>query len=210
MAGIWGEDALSDPHAYIDAYIAVLPQFEGQKAWLYLDTRKVNNVPSPLVTGGIGCAISLAEAITLPFTLDGTTPPLGASATMIEMHYRKVQGMQFGHTAEFYRYAGCLMLSVPSQDALVRKRLVSFESALIAMFPDFLSWPYSCKIATMDMIYNLGAAGLQKYTKWTASCKAHNWSGAAAQCESNAGNSAYDARNNWRRQQFLLGGSVSE
>lgn len=181
---------------------AKLPDFEGKIAWLYLDTHK-----PPLATTAIGCAINLAESLTLPWQVNGAP----ATAADIRSDWNRVTSMPGGLQAIRYYVAGAPTLTDDAITAMVGKRFDVFTPELVAMFPDFMSWPVTAKAGTLDMAYGLGigvegppASGLHKYHNFCAAAAAHDWATCSKECEMNATVTAYDARNEWLKEQFLL------
>jgi hypothetical protein len=77
----------------------------------------------------------------------------------------------------------------------------AIEADLRTEFPHYETLPDGVKMALLDMIYNLGPAGLFKdFPHLIASIDAGAWAQAAEQCM-RRGPSA--ARNAWTREQFL-------
>lgn len=168
--------------------------FEGTVPWPYLDTHS-----PPLVTVGVGCAIPLAEAVTLPFTINGI-PVINQDITN---NYHRVLAMESGKPAWFYAYPGCLMLSDAAIEDLLQRRFDIFSSGLRKIFPSFDTYPVSVKAALLEMAYGLGMAGFMKYTHLIAAVKSQDWKTASSESGVNVGNVAYDRRNEWVRNQFL-------
>ncbi len=175
--------------------------WEGRKPFLYLDNRKINNVPAPLVTVGIGCATSLEEALTLPFQCGGTP----ASPDVIRKDFATLQAAPFDYGADYYmQYTQC-RLTDDAIDALMMARFDTFVAALRKMFPAFDTFPETAKAGCLDLIYGLGVAGLgaPHYPSFHAAVLRQDWKAAALQSGANVSVAAYAARNRARANLFL-------
>jgi hypothetical protein len=185
-----------------------LRRWEGTLAYLYLDSRKVNGVPAPLVTIGIGCAVgpasnaaASAEVLGLPWTVSGGS----ATAAQIQADYAAICAAPPGFVATHYQSITGIRLSDDAIVALCQSRLSTFVAALQHTFAGFDSWPDTCKAGALDLIYGLGVAGFQAYHHFIAACLQQDWTTAADQCASDANIPAYDARNAARKALFLAG-----
>jgi hypothetical protein len=79
--------------------------------------------------------------------------------------------------------------------------LEGFEADLRKQLPHYDSLPDCVKLALLDMIYNLGPAGLFKdFPHLMAAIETSAWAQAAAHCMRRGPS---PARNAWTRQQFL-------
>lgn len=193
------------------AHYVMLPKWEGKIPWMYLDTHKDPSTgkPAPLVTVGIGCAIGLAEALTLPFQISGK--PAGQDD--IRDAFAKVSNMMPGRVATFYTYPNCLQLAEDGIFALVQKRYDVFTAELASIFPEFMSWPVTAQTGALDLIWGVGeghpatpqhvATGLGEYTHWRAAAYNKDWATCAGTCGENVNVLAYTARNAWRKSLFL-------
>lgn len=172
----------------------------GAIPWLYLDShRNGQGAPAPLATVGIGCAVVLADALALPFQIQGTP----ATAAQIEADFQTVMKAPFGYVAGYYaRFTTC-RLSVAAMQELCETRLAIFVRALESIFPNFNTWPDGPKAATLDLIYGTGVAGFMQYHHFIAACKAMDWKTAAAQSGADTTVKAYKARNQARMELFL-------
>jgi hypothetical protein len=172
-----------------------LPEFEGSVAWPYLDT----HIP-PLVTVWIGNYIPLEDALYLPFRI-GDKP---ATQAQIEAEYAKVQAMPGGMLAVHYQYDGCLMLQQDGGDALVEAKLGAFTQQLMNVFPAYATFPIGPQVGLLDLIYNVGLGGLEKYHHLIAAANANppDWTTVAANCASNSSVAAFAERNEWRKEQI--------
>ncbi len=94
-----------------------------------------------------------------------------------------------------------LELTQQTIDAKLSSVLQGFETDLRIQFPRYNLLPDAIKMALLDLIYNLGPAGLfHGFPHLVAAVEAGAWAQAAEHCM-RRGPSA--ARNNWTRQQFL-------
>ncbi len=178
-----------------------LNRWEGRMPFLYLDNRKINEQPAPLVTVGVGCALAASEAETLPFVIDGRP----ATPAEIAADFAALQKAPFGYVAPFYQKFTRCRLPDPAIDALVQKRFGVFVAALQHIFPAFTSWPETAKAGTLDLIYGVGVAGFAQYHHLTLDLQQTppRFAAAANECASDASVKAYDARNAARKQLLL-------
>jgi GH24 family phage-related lysozyme (muramidase) len=176
---------------YIEQSLAKLKEFEGCIPWMYRDT-------VGKVTVGVGLMLPDAKAAqALPFTLD-TRP---ATPEEIAAEYTRVDSMPLGRASAFYKSPTTLELTQKTIDANLTSVLEGFEADLRTQLPHYDTLPDSVKMALLDMIYNLGPAGLFKgFPHLIAAVDAGAWVQAAERCM-RRGPSA--ARNAWTRQQFL-------
>ena len=175
--------------------------WEGRKPFLYLDNRKVNGVPSPLITVGVGCATDLDEAVTLPFLYNGAS----ATPANIQADFAALQVAPFGYAADYYKQCTKCRLSDDAIDALMMKRFGVFIAALQTAFPAFDTFPETAKAGCLDLIYGLGVAGFSvaHYPSFHAAVLQQDWKLAAMQCGANVSVAAYAARNHARAALFL-------
>jgi hypothetical protein len=177
--------------------------WEGRKPFLYLDNHTSNNAPAPLVTVGVGCATSLEEALTLPFTLaDGTSP---AAPADIQADFAALQAAPFGYIADYYKSCVHCRLPNPAIDDLMMKRFAAFITALQNDFPAFDTFPETAKAGCLDLIYSLGISGFSaaRYPSFHAAVLRQDWKTAALQSGANVSVAAYAARNRARANLFL-------
>jgi hypothetical protein len=172
----------------------------GAVPYLYLDSHRTPaGVPAPLATCGIGCAVQLAEALTLPWQIDG----IAASQQQIQTDFQTVMKAPFGYIASYYsRFTTCRLTAEAMTD-LCELRLAVFVRALEGIFPQFNTWPDTCKAGATDLIYGTGIAGFQQYRHFIAACQAEDWKTAAAQSGSDVNVKAYALRNQARMTLFL-------
>ena len=150
------------------------------------------------VTVGVGLMLPDAKAAeALPFVL-GTR---AATPEEIAAEYARVDAMAMGRASAFYKTPTSLVLTQQTIDAKLSSILAGFEADLKGQFPHYDSLPDGVKMALLDMIYNLGPAGLFKgFPHLVAAIETGAWAQAAEHCM-RRGPSA--PRNNWTREQFL-------
>jgi GH24 family phage-related lysozyme (muramidase) len=176
---------------YLEQSLAKLKEFEGCVPWMYRDT-------VGKVTVGIGLMLPDANAAeSLPFLLG----PRPATSQEIAAEYARVDSLPLGRTSAFYKSPTALELTQPTIDAKLTSVLEGFETDLRAQLPRYDALPDGVKMALLDMIYNLGPAGLFKgFPHLIAAVETGSWTQAAERCM-RRGPSA--ARNAWTREQFL-------
>jgi GH24 family phage-related lysozyme (muramidase) len=168
-----------------------LKEFEGCVPWMYRDT-------VGKVTVGVGLMLPDARAAAaLPFVVGGRA----ATPEEIAAEYARVDAMAMGRASAFYKIPTALVLTQQTIDVKLSGVLAGFEANLRGQFPHYDALPDGVKMALLDMIYNLGPAGLFKgFPHLVAAIQTGAWMQAAQHCMRH-GPSA--ARNDWTRQQFL-------
>jgi GH24 family phage-related lysozyme (muramidase) len=182
----------TDIEANWDEVEADFEHFEGKVSHMYLDT-------VGLVTVGVGKMLrDIAAAQELPFVrrADGAA----ASPAEIAADFNAVASQAKGKIASTYERYTALDLPDEAIAALLKTVVDGFEADLADAFAGYDSYPLAAKRALLDMIYNLGLAGLLKFKKLKAAVEAGDWQGAAAQCHRNGPS---QERNDWTRDQFL-------
>jgi GH24 family phage-related lysozyme (muramidase) len=176
---------------YLEQSLAKLKEFEGCVPWMYRDT-------VGKVTVGVGLMLPDAKAAeALPFVLG----PRAATSQEIAAEYARVDAMALGRASSFYKTPASLELTQQTIDAKLSSVLEGFEANLRAEFPHYDTLPDAVKMALLDMIYNLGPAGLFKgFPHLIAAVQTGAWSQAAEHCIRRGPG---EARNNWTREQFL-------
>jgi GH24 family phage-related lysozyme (muramidase) len=176
---------------YLEQSLAKLKEFEGCVPWMYRDT-------VGKVTVGVGLMLPDAKAAeALPFVI-GTR---AATPEEIAAEYARVDAMAAGRASAFYKTPTSLTLTQQTIDAKLTSVLAGFEADLRAQFPHYDTLPEGVKMALLDMIYNLGPAGLFKgFPHLIAAIQTGAWAQAAQHCM-RRGPSA--ARNDWTKEQFL-------
>ena len=150
------------------------------------------------VTVGVGLMLPDAKAAeALPFVV-GTRP---ATPEEIAAEYARVDAMPIGRASAFYKTPTSLLLTPQTIDAKLTSVLAGFEADLRAQFPHYDTLPDSVKMALLDMIYNLGPAGLFKgFPHLVAAIQTGAWTQAAQHCIRRGPGAA---RNDWTKEQFL-------
>jgi len=150
------------------------------------------------VTVGVGLMLPDAKsAQALPFIL-GTR---SATPEEIAAEYTRVDTLPLGHASAFYKTPSSLQLTPQTIDAKLTSVLQGFEADLRTEFPHYDALPDGVKMALLDMIYNLGPAGLfMGFPHLVAAVQTGAWAQAAEHCIRRGPS---EARNNWTRQQFL-------
>ncbi len=150
------------------------------------------------VTVGVGLMLPDAQAAqTLPFLLNNRP----ATPEEIATEYARVDAMTLGKAAAFYKIPASLELSQQTIDAKLLSVLLGFEADLRGEFPRYDAFPDAIKLALLDMIYNLGPAGLfHGFPHLVAAVQSGNWSLAADHCTRRG---PAPSRNDWTKQQFL-------
>jgi GH24 family phage-related lysozyme (muramidase) len=176
---------------YLEQSLAKLKEFEGCVPWMYRDT-------VGKVTVGVGLMLPDAKAAeALPFVLGARC----ATPQEISAEYARVDAMALGRASSFYKTPASLELTQQTIDAKLSSVLEGFEAELRTEFPHYDTLPDSVKMALLDMIYNLGPAGLFKgFPHLIAAVQTGAWSQAAEHCMRRGPG---EARNNWTREQFL-------
>lgn len=150
------------------------------------------------VTVGVGLMLPDAKAAqALPFVI-GARP---ATPEEIAAEYARVDAMAMGRASAFYKTPASLVLTQQTIDAKLTSVLAGFEADLRSQFPHYDSIPDNVKIALLDMIYNLGPAGLFKgFPHLMVAVETGAWAQAAEHCTRRGPG---PVRNDWTRQQFL-------
>jgi GH24 family phage-related lysozyme (muramidase) len=176
---------------YLEQSLAKLKEFEGCVPWMYRDT-------VGKVTAGVGLMLPDAKAAqALPFVVGVRA----ATPEEIAAEYARVDAMAMGRASSFYKIPGSLELTQQTIDAKLSSVLAGFEADLKTEFPNYDSLPDGVKMALLDMIYNLGPAGLFKgFPHLVSAVQTGAWAQAAEYCLRRG---PAPARNNWTRQQFL-------
>ena len=176
---------------YLEESIAKLESFEGVIPWMYLDT-------VGKVTVGVGLMLpNAAAALRLPFHIEGQP----ATEDEIAAEFARVDAMPMGRAALFYRGKSGPELARADIDALLRTVLTGFEIELRGTLATYDGLPGDVKLALLDMIYNLGPAGLLLgYPRMIKAVAAGHWAEAARECLRHGPGAV---RNEWTREMFL-------
>jgi GH24 family phage-related lysozyme (muramidase) len=176
---------------YLEQSLTKLKEFEGCVPWMYRDT-------VGKVTVGVGLMLPDTKAAqALPFFLGARA----ATPEEIAAEYARVDAMTLGRASSFYKIPTSLELTQQTIDAKLSSVLQGFEADLKREFPHYDTLPDGIKMALLDMIYNLGPAGLFKgFPHLVAAVQTGSWAQAAEHCMRRGPGAA---RNNWTREQFL-------
>jgi GH24 family phage-related lysozyme (muramidase) len=176
---------------YLERSLAKLKEFEGCVPWMYRDT-------VGKVTVGVGLMLPNTEAAeALPFFAGARA----ATTSEIAAEFARVGAMAAGRPSSSYKTPASLELPQQTIDAKLSAVLQQFESDLRARLPHYDTLPDTVKMALLDMIYNLGPAGLFKgFPHLMAAVEAGSWTQAAAHCMRRGPDAE---RNAWTREQFL-------
>jgi GH24 family phage-related lysozyme (muramidase) len=176
---------------YLEQSLTKLKEFEGCVPWMYRDT-------VGKVTVGVGLMLPDAKAAeALPFLI-GTR---AATQQEIAAEYARVDAIPMGRTSAFYKTPTSLVLTQQTIDAKLISVLEGFEADLKVQFPNYDNLSDGVKMALLDMIYNLGPAGLFKgFPHLMAAVQSGAWTQAAEHCIRRGPGLA---RNDWTREQFL-------
>jgi GH24 family phage-related lysozyme (muramidase) len=152
-----------------------MEMFEGKISHMYLDT-------VGKVTVGVGNMlpdIAAAQALRFVDRLTGMQATLRQIATDFDAVLKQPKGLH----ASSYKVHTLLDLPEMEIDALLARRVQSFENELRDCYPKYDTFPDSAKLALLDMAFNLGPAGLR--TKWprlNAAISICDWHAAALEC----------------------------
>lgn len=180
-----------------DDYLPIARRFEGDIAWLYLDT-------VDKVTIGLGHMIPDADAVLeVPLARDGRAATeqekRAAYATVAAATDRSARGAgAFDDLTE-------LRITPEQSAALFEGKFEDLFAEARRLFADvadgFPAWPRKVQLATFDMAYNLGPQGL--YDKFPTFRKQglarRDYAVCARECRRIGPG---PARNAWTRQQF--------
>jgi GH24 family phage-related lysozyme (muramidase) len=176
---------------YLEQSLAKLKEFEGCVPWMSRDT-------VGKVTVGVGLMLPDSRAAeALPFVLGGRP----ATPTEIAAEFARIDAMTVGRLPAFYKHTTSLELTQDTIDDKLTAVLQGFEADLRTEIPHYDALPDGVKMALLDMIYNLGPAGLFKgFPHLIAAVESGSWAQAAARCMRRGPS---PERNTWTREQFL-------
>lgn len=158
-----------------DGFIKFTEQFEGHTRYFYLDVKG-------LVTIGYG---NLADPIPLVAGLvfmrpDGTVAaPSEVSAAWLTVKNRQDMSQRGGGA---FASLTSIRATDESIHALVFDKLEHFGEVLAEFFHDFASWPASAQLGLLSMAWALGPAFPPHWPRFSAACRARDWSTAADGC----------------------------
>jgi GH24 family phage-related lysozyme (muramidase) len=150
------------------------------------------------VTVGVGLMLPSSEAAqVLPFTAGARS----ATPQEIAAEFARVEAMVTGRPSTYYKAPSSLELTQQTIDAKLIAVLQQFETDLRARIAHYDALPDGVKMALLDMIYNLGPAGLFKgFPHLMTAIETGAWTQAAANCLRHGPS---PERNAWTREQFL-------
>lgn len=181
---------------YLDDSIAQLGTFEGNIPHMYLDS-------VGCVTVGIGCMLpNAAAACQLPF--HAPNDPQSAEEDAIAADFARVKAMPANRLPHFYDAPNALILMPSDISAICMSRLQVFDVNLRGLFPQWDSIPEPAKLAMLDMTYNMGFGGFEKFHKLIAAVNAGDWTTAASECLVSGSPAARQA---WRIAEFQKAGA---
>jgi GH24 family phage-related lysozyme (muramidase) len=177
----------------IAGLLKVLPTFEGNIPWPYLDT-------AGNVTVGIGHLIPDIDAmVAIPWVIVYTDTP--ADESMVRSSWDAVRVHEKGQSASFY--APFTRIRVPPgwAESDASGRLESnYLPPLMKDIPGYSGYPLPAQVAILDLAYNVGERSVEHW-RLIASCEAGDWATAATQCHRKPPIS--QSRNDWAKAQFM-------
>ena len=178
---------------------SMIKEGEGSIPHMYLDTRG-------FVTVAVGQLLKTVEAAQeLDFVNRDTGQPAGEAE--IAEDYASVKQQEAGKIASQYRQFTKLDMPGPAMDALLDKRIEGFVEGLRRDFPQYDSYPDPAKLGLMDMVFNLGNAGVvNKFPTFTRAARSQDWATCARECR-RVGIS--DHRNEMTRELFEQAGATA-
>lgn len=181
--------------SYLDDSVLALAGFEGNVAWMYLDT--YGNV-----TVGVGKMLPDAVAAArLPFRQKDGSP---AVPELVFADFSRVVKMVPGKVPHYYFIPEAMVLSPADVDALLKDTVRMLDQGLAKAFPAYSSFPDAAKLGMLDMGYNLGITRLQyEYRHFCASARIPDFKAMARQCDRDAHDPEFARRNAWTRNKFL-------
>ena len=167
-------------------------RFEGTIEHMYLDT-------AGYVTVGVGNKLdSAAHAQQLEFVERSTQRK--ATAAQIAADFETVSTQPKGMLASKYAPHTKLELQSTAVDALLDRRIRSFEADLRRIYQGYEGFPHEVRLALLDMAYNLGSYALEhRWPRFNAAIASGDWAGAARDCHRRG---VPEARNEWTKQRF--------
>lgn len=196
----------------LDAAIRDIEAFEGSVRHLYLDSKGWPTI-------GMGFLMKSVEAfqeLPLRFRNDGIRiGPRDATHAEKDAEYIRVltvgqtKGDVPRRTASSYRaHADLVYLREIDIEALARKKLTeTYVPGIVALLPEFETYPIAAKLVTVDIAWNGGLGLLAKFGNYLHCCKARDWNGAASE---SSVSSSRPERNAWRAAQLKLAAKHTE
>jgi GH24 family phage-related lysozyme (muramidase) len=171
---------------------ADLEGWEGKVSHMYLDSMG-------LVTVGIGKMLpNVAAAQKLRFVKRANG--VAATAADVATDFKEVSNQTAGKLASSYKKYTQLDLPDDVIYDLLKTVVNGFEANLKTNFKGYNAYPDKAKRALLDMVYNLGSAGLLKFKQLKKAAESQDWEEAARECHRKK---ISEKRNNWTRDLFL-------
>lgn len=173
--------------------LAGLRRWEGCERHMYLDDRG-------FVTCGIGHLVrDHNAALGLPWVneIDGEL----AAPSEIRTSFDVVKSATPGMDADWYAKLTRIRLGADDVTAIALSRLSNeFLPGLRRLWHGFDDFPAPARVALVDMAWNLGVAGLGKFTRLRDACERGHWQVAAMECRRVT---SREERNRWTVEQFI-------
>lgn len=179
--------------SYIDDSVTLTLKWEGAIPWMYLDTRANVTVGCGMLIRDAGAASNLAFL----YQAGGI-----ADSSDVAADFNRVSKMAPGQSFGFYHTASSPVLSREFILTSLRTRVLLDDGE---MAQSFKGWPSFCdqaKLALLDMLFNLGGAGLfGKFPLLVGAVRSTDWASAANECHRRW---ISDERNEWTKNMFSL------
>lgn len=154
---------------------SMIKEGEGSISHMYLDT-------CGFVTVAVGQLLRTIEAAQELAFVHRETGEL-ATQEEIAQDFESVRQQPAGQIASSYKRFTKLGLPEPAINSLLDIRIEEFEAGLLADFPEYDSYPDETKLGLMDMVFNLGNAGLvNKFPTFTKAAREKDWATCAKEC----------------------------
>jgi len=154
-------------------------RFESRCPYLYLDSRE-------FPTTGVGhLCRTLSAALALPWrdAHDQPATPDAIVAAYERISAQGTLGQPQPFRAEHFAPMTTLRLRDADITALLAQDLGHFALALAASsWPDFVTWPNSAQIATLDWVFQCGVGALKATKHLGPALQRGDWAAAAATC----------------------------
>jgi len=182
---------MTDPTKFLPDLIA----HEGSTTWMYRDV-------IGYATVGVGNLIhDVDDACALPFV--NVTAGRAATPDEVRKEFTRVMSQQRGMRADAYRASGLwprIELTSDAVNVLLVKRLTTeFLPGLAKLIPGFDGLPDPAQSALLDMAFNLGLRGLERFGHMLAAVDQRDWREAARQCHRAT---CREERNAWTAAKF--------
>lgn len=195
------------PQDYLSLSMRQIEVFEGRVPYLYLD-------PEKNITVGVGQMLpNLAAALELPFQINDQTGTHPASEQQIIDSWNRLEGMAAGKIASAYYWPGAVFLTGDEIDQLLLKVIYALDAGMPSVYATYPNWPTPAKLAILDCAYNLGIVKLaHEYTHLNSSLRSipPDFIAASKECGRNISNPAFERRNVWTENQFILAAQIDQ